>query len=260
MALCEAEQLLFDLGVSSPDEIDLEALAFDQGATVRYRSLQGCEARILGNESNAIITVDNRAHPGRVRFSLAHELGHWRWHRGRSLMCRKEDIGNPRHSPVSPERIADAYAADLLLPSYLFVPRATQLARVGIETLEQLAREFRCSLTATAIRLVERGPEPALLVCSGRHGRRWFNRPRSIPERWFPKKEIDPDTFAYDLLVGGRQRFLSGVMDAEAWFDQEEARDFEITEESLKISDDEVLSFLVINDGEMLDDRGGSES
>ena len=82
-SLAPAEQLLQTLGVTDPRDIDLEAIAFDQGAVVKYRPLDGCEARIIGYGDRAMITVDNRRRPSRVRFSTAHEIGHWHRHRGR---------------------------------------------------------------------------------------------------------------------------------------------------------------------------------
>ena len=49
-ALTAPERLLQDLGVTDPDDIDLEAIAWTMGAEVRYRPLDGCEARILGRD------------------------------------------------------------------------------------------------------------------------------------------------------------------------------------------------------------------
>jgi len=96
-AFSQAERLLRSLGVTEPEEIDLEALAWHMGVVkVKYRELDGCEARIVGLGDQAIITVDNRAIPRRRRFSLAHELGHWHLHRGKTLLCRHEDIGERR--------------------------------------------------------------------------------------------------------------------------------------------------------------------
>ena len=77
-----AEELLQDLGVTEPDEIDLEAIAFYAGARVRYRALDGCEARIVGTNDQAIISVGLHSPRRRQRFSIAHELGHWHHHRG----------------------------------------------------------------------------------------------------------------------------------------------------------------------------------
>jgi hypothetical protein len=77
MNLTFAERLLQTYGITEPEEIDIEAIAYDQGAEVRYRKLDSCEARIIGYGSRAVITIDSDAHPRRKRFSLGHELGHW---------------------------------------------------------------------------------------------------------------------------------------------------------------------------------------
>lgn len=82
-----AERLLIELGIEAPREIDLEAIAWDAGAEVRFASLDSCEARIIGYGNRAIITVEESSIPTRKRFSIGHELGHWKYHRGRSFVC-----------------------------------------------------------------------------------------------------------------------------------------------------------------------------
>lgn len=249
-----AEELLQDLGISDPRDIDLEAIAFDQGATVKYQSLRGCEARIVGYGSRGIITVDPDNDPSRVRFSIGHELGHWHQHRGRSLICRSDEINNPGRKSTDPERVADSYAADLVLPRYLFVPRARELGATNVDNLKILADEFSTSLRATAIRLVEYGPDPAMLVCHGPGGRRWFNRPRQIPERWFPRDELDADSYAIDVLHGKDRQSRRALTGADAWFDRREADRYELYEQSIKAGNGEILTFLIFKDEEMLDD------
>lgn len=76
-------------------EIDLEAIAFHLGARVRYRKLEGCEARIIGCIDAAIITIDEDCSYRRKRFSLAHEIGHWTHHKGQTLVCRVEESRRP---------------------------------------------------------------------------------------------------------------------------------------------------------------------
>jgi Zn-dependent peptidase ImmA (M78 family) len=175
------------LGVQAPADIDLEAIAFTLQAQVRYRSLESCEARIIGFNDSAVITVDPSKGEARARFSIGHELGHWHYHRGRSSICRADEIGGLSHaSPTHPERVADAYAADLLLPPYLFEPEAKKLKRATFNAVDELSKAFRASRTATALRLLEYGPEPAILVCHSINGRRWFRRSKSVPVRWFP--------------------------------------------------------------------------
>jgi Zn-dependent peptidase ImmA (M78 family) len=108
--------MLVALGIERPDQIDLEAIAWEAGVLVRYRPLDQCEARIVGSKERAIITVDSRSIPARQRFSLAHEIGHCHHHRGRILFCGAADIGNPARGPLDPESQADQFASDLLLP------------------------------------------------------------------------------------------------------------------------------------------------
>lgn len=127
-----AERILQSLGITDPQEIDLEAIAWTRGAVVNYRPLDGCEARIIGTSRKAVISVNSRSPERRRRFSLAHELGHWHHHRGRILFCGKDDIGNFANGALNPERHADAFASDLILPNYLLVPRIQKLKKVTL--------------------------------------------------------------------------------------------------------------------------------
>ncbi|MGF7212711.1 ImmA/IrrE family metallo-endopeptidase [Skermanella mucosa] len=251
--------MLRELGISDPKDIDLEVIAWHRKAVVKYRPLESCEARIVGYGDRAVITVDDRKArtKTRARFSLAHELGHWHHHRGRAFVCRPDDIGNRTRNPLDPERVADGYAADLLLPLYLFRPMAEGLKRVSLDGAEQIAEIFGTSLTATAIRLVEHGPEAAMLVCHGRQGRRWFIRGPGVSAHWFPQPELDPNSFAFDAVFGDKPKSRLGRMGAEAWFDRRGADRFEVLEQSCRVGDGEALSLLIFSDDEMLSEDGG---
>jgi hypothetical protein len=138
--LTAPELLLQELGVTESNDIDLEPIAYHIGCEVRYRRLDGCEACILGAGDRAIITITTYTSKTRQRFSLSHELGHWHYHRGRSSICRPDDIASQTRSPLDRERIADGYAADLLLPRYLFEPRLIGAARPSFTTLSDWRR------------------------------------------------------------------------------------------------------------------------
>ncbi len=251
--LAAAEVLLKDLGVNAPGDIDIEAVAYHVGAFIKYRPLDGCEGRIVGVGDRAVITVNNRSIPTRQRYSAAHELGHWCHHRGRSLICRVDDIANPAKGPLDPERVADGYAADLLMPHYLFEPMANQIGKTTFKAVEGLRQEFNTSITATAIRLVEHGPEPAMLVCHTENGRKWFCRPRHIPNKWFPQSDLDAESYAMDVLHGKAERSRRVIIGADAWFDRWDAQKYELYEETCRTIDGEILTLLVFKDDEMLD-------
>lgn len=252
MTLSVAERLLCDLGVTEPDEIDLEAIAYHVNARVRYRPLDGCEARIVGVDESAIITVNSNSSYRRKRFSIAHELGHWHHHRGKCLACRAEEFR--LWDPLSPERVADAYAADLLMPFYLFRPLARRYGKLNWKAVAELAEAFRASKLATAIRLVECGYTPGLLVCHGRNGRKWFARSPNVPSKWFPREDLDAESFAFGILFGdASDDTVPRKIGADAWFDRWDAQKFEVSEQTVRMSADETLTLVAIVDQKMLE-------
>ena len=166
--------LLRALGVSAPQDIDIEAIALECGATVAYEPLRGCEARILGHGDRAFITVRGDVSRGRQRFSAAHELGHWMRDRGKGLasLCGMKEMSVWGHGGKERERLANRYAAELLLPRYLFQLDAKE-QEMTLAVAYLLADRYQVSRTAAAIRLVELGSFPAMIVCCDRRsGRR----------------------------------------------------------------------------------------
>ncbi|WP_245473914.1 ImmA/IrrE family metallo-endopeptidase [Bradyrhizobium zhanjiangense] len=247
-----AEMLLQELGVTDPGEIDLEAIAHHVGARVRYRALCGCEAHILGCNGAAVITIKNDSSPRRKRFSIAHELGHWRFHRGKTLVCRVDDY-KPRDA-LSPEKVADSYAADLLMPRYLFQPQARGLGKLTFDMVDKLGGIFKTSLTATSIRLIDLDHVPAFVICHGPRGRKWFARAACVPRHWFPREDLDPDSFAFGVQFGrGPDDPAPRKIDADAWFDRSDASRFVVREQTVRISEDETLSLVIVEDERMLE-------
>ena len=252
--LTAAERLLQDLGITEPSEIDLEAIAFHLGARVRYRKLEGCEARIIGRNDAAIITIGKDCSDRRRRFSLAHEIGHWTHHKGQTLVCRVEE--STPQGKMSPERVANNYAADLLMPRYLFDPAARVYPKLNFKTVHEIADTFHTSRSATAIRLVESGHSPAFLVCHGLKGRKWFARGPDVPPRWFPRDDLDADSFAFGVLYGKKPDDpMPRIIDADAWFDRRDAGKFTVHEQTIRTATDEILTLVLISDSEMLEDE-----
>jgi hypothetical protein len=241
--------LLDDLGITEPDELDLNVIAQHCCATVLYKPLEGCAARIAGAEDRAIITVDSASKIERQRFSVGHELGHWMFDRGKmSLLACAESVFIKEWSNQNPETRANRYASELLMPLGMFKPRCASLRRIDFEVVKSLAKVFNTSLTATAIRLVEHGPLPAILVCSRRGGSEWMAKKRDI-KLWV--QQPGPYSYAYDVLNGSSQEGL-GDVPASAWFDHPIAAHHNIHEHSMRGFQDLVLSLLWWRDESML--------
>ncbi|MDR3422493.1 MAG: ImmA/IrrE family metallo-endopeptidase [Xanthobacteraceae bacterium] len=242
-----AERLLMSLGISQPNEIDLDAIAWHVGALVKYRHIDNADATIIGSLTHAVIAVNTSTSPARRRFSLAHELGHWHHHRGQILFCGASDIGNLAGGPLDPERQADAFASDLILPSYLIRPYINKLKKLTLAFVRDVANEFNTSTTATLIKILNEDRFPILLVCHGKNKRRWFRRAQMVPDWWFPREDLDADSFAFGILhAGNGEDTFPRKNGAGAWFEFRNVDRYEVLEQSFPLPNDEVLTVLTV--------------
>ena len=250
-----AEARIAELGISDPKSIDVDAIAYDAGVEVRYDSLNGCEATLVGVRNRAIATIQKQARRTRQRFSIGHELGHWHHHRGQSFRCRVDDLSlNLAGKDKPKEREADKYAAHLLLPGQLYKPLIKQIKMPSLTDLSLIAGDFDCSLLCTALRLIDVNTVPAVLTSYDRNGLRWFLRTPDIPARWYLKDHLDEDSFAYELLSSGKTQAGLRKSSADTWFTNADGDDYELREHSVEGYGGEILT-LLLPDNAMLDAR-----
>ncbi len=248
-----AEKFLVELGISVPDDIDIDAIAYCAGAEVDYRKLVGCEAQIIGRKDKAIIYVQKNARQTRRRFSAAHELGHWHHHRGQSFVCRPEDIGRPiDQTSKNVERIADAYAADLILPRFMITPKLEALDEFSFHELIDLAGTFSASVTATAIRAVRMTREPVILVAHNLFGKRW-QWPSVTAMGLSVRSDVDPRSTAFRMLSAEGKLVPPRKEPASYWFERRHIEQFDIRAQSMTTVEGESLTLLRIMDQELID-------
>jgi Zn-dependent peptidase ImmA (M78 family) len=235
-------KVLKELGITEPHEIDIEAIAQHCGATIVYENLEGCEARILGNGARAIITVNSRSPVGRRRFSAGHELGHWMRDRGKiGFICTEKGM-NTAWGSMDDERGANEYAADILMPKEMFVAESRNKP-ITFETASALKSTFTTSLTATAIRLVQHGSFPAMLIYSENGTRKWFKRGDDVPDSLWPHDSPKPATAAADLMLG-KSGSEPIPIQADGWISHPRSKWYEVIEHSIKTSPTTILTLL----------------
>ena len=108
------------------------------------------------------------ASDGFTRFSIAHEIGHYRLpgHLDAILDGRSQHVStvgfrsNDRY-----EKEADHFAAGLLMPTTLFTV-SIEHAGDGLKAIESLASEYETSLEATAIRYTQLCRDPVAVIRS----------------------------------------------------------------------------------------------
>jgi Zn-dependent peptidase ImmA (M78 family) len=235
-------ELLKELGIFSPEDIQIEGIAQHCGATILYEEMEGADARIVGYGERAYITVNSISPVPRQRFSAAHELGHWMWDRGKmAFVCDGKQLDS-QWGEESGEKRANRYAVELLLPSSMFA-RKMEEGALSFRAVQQMSQDFQTSLTATAIRLVELTAFPAILISSEGDRRRWYFRSPHVPRFIKPKANIPPGSLAHRLLAGETPAAPQPV-EANIWIDSEDLPLGVVHEDTIRMAGEYSLTML----------------
>ncbi len=115
----------------------------------------------------------NRNHHPKVRFTVAHELGHFYLDRHREFLVNQRqpiESFTEFESINQVERQADAFAAGLLMPKYLVGSRVNCEPDATISTIKEAAKDFDVSLTSMMVRWTQLSHFPCATLCI-RNGR-----------------------------------------------------------------------------------------
>ncbi len=240
-----ADDLLLELGIETPGDIQIEAIAQHCGATVLYEPMEGSEARLIGYGKRAFITVNSQSSVPRQRFSAAHELGHWMWDRGKTAFaCGGDALVQPlNRGEKNPERRANRYAVDLLLPRPLCTKFMAERPPC-LANIEAMGKLFQTSLTATAIRWVELDAAPLILVCYAPKGRIWWAKGANVSPDIEMKQQPDKLSAAHQLLTSSRTDIQAVPLRAAFWLEDADALPLWVREESIRLTPELVLSLL----------------
>jgi hypothetical protein len=104
-----------------------------------------------------------------------------------------------------------------------------------VAQIDELAGTFRSSRVATAIRIANVDSLPVIVACYSQSGRLWRVAAPHVPRRWWLKDTLDHDTFAYDLLTSGAERHTPRPQSADAWFQNNDAGEFEVLEQCFAV-------------------------
>lgn len=161
-----ARDLLKRFHIESPDGIDVETIAWLRGKLkIKTGGLSGAEGRLVAtSEKGGVIRVGETSNTGRWRFTVAHEIGHFVLHQSKVIDRTVNANDFTVWNIASEEAEANYFAAELLMPEFLFRPRC--VGTPGIKLLQSLKDEFRTSLLATAFQYCEYTREPVALVIS----------------------------------------------------------------------------------------------
>lgn len=212
------ESLYIDeFAISEPSEIDIEAIAFEQQAVVLEKPLNGCEAMIIGAGDKATITVNSSSEVPRKRFSVGHELGHWFKDRGKvGNLCSHSDMENPSGVSRNRENIANSYASELLIPTYLLQDQLTGSC-LDLDLVSSVKSAFNTSFMMTLRRVITSDHHMGHFVIYRKDGTRYlFDKHSNLPGCFFPTSIAPPGSKIHDL-ISNNVKSVSGEVDGSVW-------------------------------------------
>jgi hypothetical protein len=220
---------------------------------VEAASITGFEGCLLSDDERSrwlLLYNDRLSSLGRIRFTQAHELGHYILHRlsQSSFECvDAADMHNLSTGQVLIEQEADEFASYLLMPLDDFRKQLT--AEISFDALGHCADRYGVSLTAACLKWISQTTDKAMLVLSNDGFINWawssdsaakagiFYRTRAnvIP---LPEGSLAADSSVAQERIGRQVR-------ATAWFKH---ADPGISVREMKISSDQfgnVLTLLI---------------
>jgi Zn-dependent peptidase ImmA (M78 family) len=161
-----AAQVLQEAGIAGP-AVDVEELAVHTlGVTVRFEHLEPSVSGMLYRANEDAVVAVNSGHAAvRQRFTIAHELGHFKLHQGRPIivdhLVRARVNLRDRESSLatSKEEIeANGFAAALLMPAeWIFEDVEQRLKMKPARMIPDLADRYSVSTQAMELRLINLG-------------------------------------------------------------------------------------------------------
>jgi Zn-dependent peptidase ImmA (M78 family) len=243
--LSRPERLLWGHGVRKPEHIDLEAIAGARGAHVVYRRLDGCAARLVAAGDSAVISVAMDDNLGRRRFSLGHELAHWMQDAQRtSFKCTSTDIGPQNAEAKTIEADANSFASQLILPDYLVWPWVGD-RKPSLDLANAMGGAFQASLTASALKLLQRAKLPTAITCHDQRRLKWSRRSLAFSADFYILSELHQDTTAFEMAFGSAKGLSRPKREsASRWVSGPGAYRMDVWSQSIKLPEGSVLTMI----------------
>jgi hypothetical protein len=123
------------------------------------------------------------------------------------------------------------------------------IRKLNLQVIRDISGRFKASVTATLISTVKSNRFPIMVVCHGTNGKKWFWASKMVQNSWWPRDDLDQETFAFGLMHNGAaEENWPRSMPADAWFNFNGCDRYEVKEQSFRSSDTDIVTVLTIPD------------
>jgi hypothetical protein len=163
------------------------------------------------------------------------------------ILCTEEDVLVWNENKLQ-EYEANEFASEILMPEVIFL-RYIKVEPPNMETVKDISKEFRTSITATTLRYVQLSAEPCAVVISIGGLIKRYKKSNSFDFHIKVGENLSPNTYAFDFYDGKDLPNKPRKVPASAWLAGRINEDAELLEHSLGLTTyDVVLSLLWINE------------
>lgn len=197
----------------------------DPIAEVQAAHINSFEGALVPNDERTkwmLLYNDRMASPGRIRFTQAHELGHYILHRTKrdGFYCGDDEVLSGLGDEANIENQADAFASYLLMPIDDF--RLQLPIKVDLDVLGRCAMRYGVSLTAAVLKWIQFTDEKAMMIMSrdGFVDWAWSSQSAASAGAFYKSRqqtiEIPPETLAADSSATVEREGIE--VEATKWF------------------------------------------
>lgn len=172
-----AIKLLEEIGMDEITDIPMDIFVSALGATLIKEPLDRCDGKIIRGHKKTLIKINsNIPYEERIRFSIAHEIGHF-------LLHKKLEVHNETHNTLTwfkdaenqaqmgiQELEANEFASELLMPKKLFI-KECKGEPFSPQLLERISKRFKTSITSIVYKYCKIKDLHPILVSSIRNGK-----------------------------------------------------------------------------------------
>lgn len=198
----------------------------------------------------------NEQHP-RIRFSVAHEIGHYTIPYHRKALQQAVEGHSSYYDYFTDnqiEREANEFAANILMPNILFQPYAKTIPDLG--KLIEAACIFNTSITSTVIRYIDSSDFACLMFVSDGHRVNWHIRNELfIQTRAKGLKngfELPANSCTSRLALGdiklALRDYAEEIIDVDEWFSSYRSFDGDVLEQVIPIGQYGYLTILCVEE------------
>lgn len=191
----KAKELLEEIGFENISDLSMDLLVSGLGATLIMEPLKNSDGKIVRGNSKALIKINSEIpYEEKIRFTIAHEIGHFLLHDKLDLEIH-DDNSNTLNWFKSIEQQAkkglqeweaNDFASELLMPEKA-LRKFVENKRFSPNLVKDIASNFKTSLTSVTYRLASLNIYPLFIVSSHNGKVSYWNKSENF---WVKVKNI----------------------------------------------------------------------